>query len=64
MSVDLSGGDWLDANRANWDERVPVHVASPFYDRALLREGGSVLDPIARAGIERDSAHGNREGNR
>lgn len=53
MSVDLGSGDWLDANRANWDERVPLHVASPFYDRARLREGGSVLDPIARAGIER-----------
>lgn len=53
MSVDLGSGDWLEANRANWDERVPLHVASPFYDRARLREGGSVLDPIARAGIER-----------
>lgn len=53
MSVDLGSGDWLDANRANWDERVPLHVASPFYDRARLREGGSVLDPIARDGIER-----------
>lgn len=53
MSVDLRGGDWLDTNRANWDERVPLHVASPFYDRARLREGGGVLDPIARAGIER-----------
>ncbi|MGR2751347.1 class I SAM-dependent methyltransferase [Agromyces arachidis] len=51
--VDLRSGDWLDANRANWDERVPLHVASPFYDRARLRAGGSVLDPIARAGIER-----------
>ncbi|MCK8608940.1 bifunctional 2-polyprenyl-6-hydroxyphenol methylase/3-demethylubiquinol 3-O-methyltransferase UbiG [Agromyces sp. C10] len=51
--VDLRDGDWLDDNRANWDERVPVHVASTFYDRARLREGGSVLDPIARAGVER-----------
>ncbi|MFF8770608.1 class I SAM-dependent methyltransferase [Kitasatospora sp. NPDC015120] len=24
--------DWLAANRANWDGRVPVHVASDFYD--------------------------------
>ncbi|MFJ8039723.1 class I SAM-dependent methyltransferase [Kitasatospora sp. NPDC096147] len=23
---------WREANRANWDERVPVHVAGPFYD--------------------------------
>lgn len=51
--VDLADGDWLDDNRANWDERVPVHLASDFYDRAALRAGGSVLDPIARAGIAR-----------
>lgn len=53
MGVDLTGGDWLDSNRANWDERVPVHVAAPMYDRARLREGGSLLDPIAAAGIAR-----------
>ncbi|MFI5527385.1 class I SAM-dependent methyltransferase [Kitasatospora sp. NPDC051853] len=23
---------WREANRANWDERVPVHLAGPFYD--------------------------------
>lgn len=28
--IALDSGDWLDANRANWDERVPVHVASEF----------------------------------
>lgn len=53
MTVDLRGGDWLDDNRANWDERVPLHVASEFYDQEPLRLGGGVLDPIARAGIER-----------
>ena len=53
MDVDLRGGDWLDDNRSNWDERVPVHVASEFYDREPLRLGDGVLDPIARAGIER-----------
>ncbi|WP_127793860.1 bifunctional 2-polyprenyl-6-hydroxyphenol methylase/3-demethylubiquinol 3-O-methyltransferase UbiG [Agromyces sp. LHK192] len=51
--VDLRGGDWLDDNRASWDERVPVHVASEMYDRGVLREGGSQLDPIAAAGIAR-----------
>ena len=51
MNADLMGGEWLEANRANWDERVPVHVASEFYDRGRLREGGSVLDPIAAAGV-------------
>ncbi|MRG60749.1 methyltransferase domain-containing protein [Agromyces sp. CFH 90414] len=51
--VDLRDGDWLDDNRANWDERVPVHVASEMYDRATLRAGGSQLDPIAAAGVAR-----------
>lgn len=51
MTVDLRSGDWLDDNRANWDERVPVHLASTFYDQSPLRGGGSVLDPIARAGV-------------
>jgi SAM-dependent methyltransferase len=53
VDVDLRGGDWLDDNRSNWDERVPVHVASDFYDREPLRRGEGLLDPIARAGIER-----------
>ena len=53
MAVDLRHGDWLDDNRANWDERVPVHVASDFYDREPLHRGDGVLDPIARAGIDR-----------
>jgi SAM-dependent methyltransferase len=53
VSVDLRGGEWLDANRANWDERVPLHVASDFYDQEPLRQGDGVLDPIARAGVER-----------
>jgi len=26
--------EWLAANRANWDDRVPIHVASAFYDVA------------------------------
>ncbi|MFD6053432.1 class I SAM-dependent methyltransferase [Agromyces sp. NPDC060279] len=53
MTVDPRAGEWLEQNRANWDERVPVHVASEFYDRSALRAGGSLLDPIAAAGIDR-----------
>jgi len=31
--------DYLAANRANWDDRVPIHVASQFYDvERWLRE--------------------------
>ena len=53
MDEDLTGGAWLDLNRANWDERVPVHVASEFYDQDTVRAGGNVLDPIAAAGVAR-----------
>ncbi|MFE7564404.1 class I SAM-dependent methyltransferase [Kitasatospora sp. NPDC057500] len=35
--------DWLAANRANWDGRVPVHVASDFYDVAGFVEGKESL---------------------
>ncbi|CAN5176023.1 class I SAM-dependent methyltransferase [soil metagenome] len=41
--VDLYQGDWLDLNRASWDEIVPVHVASDFYDLTALREGRAKL---------------------
>jgi SAM-dependent methyltransferase len=36
--------DWLAANRANWDERVPIHVASDFYDVEGFVGGVSSLD--------------------
>lgn len=35
--------DWLALNRANWDDRVPVHVGSDFYDVAGFRAGASSL---------------------
>jgi len=44
--VELGSGDWLDANRAQWDERVPLHVASEFYDQSKLRAGHGMLTPI------------------
>lgn len=31
---------WRDANRAMWDERVPIHAASRFYDQDGFRAGG------------------------
>lgn len=37
--VDLREGEWLERNRARWDELVPLHVAAPLYDRAALRDG-------------------------
>ncbi|MEZ5141076.1 MAG: class I SAM-dependent methyltransferase [Acidimicrobiales bacterium] len=35
--------EWLRVNRAAWDERVPLHVASAFYDNASFLAGRSSL---------------------
>ncbi|MFF2567807.1 class I SAM-dependent methyltransferase [Streptomyces sp. NPDC101191] len=35
--------DWHAANRARWDERVPLHVASEFYDLDAFRAGKDAL---------------------
>lgn len=32
MTTTPDAAGWRAANRANWDERVPVHVAGDFYD--------------------------------
>ncbi len=34
---------WRELNRANWDERVPIHVASPFYGVEEFRSGAEAL---------------------
>jgi SAM-dependent methyltransferase len=36
----------LDLNRSWWDERVPIHVGSAFYDVDGFRAGGSSLRPF------------------
>lgn len=46
---DLVSGEWLDNNRAQWDERVPLHVASEFYDQSALRAGAGILYPVEEA---------------
>jgi 2-polyprenyl-3-methyl-5-hydroxy-6-metoxy-1,4-benzoquinol methylase len=51
----VTGGDavdWRGLNRANWDDRVPVHLASEFYDLDGFRSGASSLRPfeVAEAG--------------
>ena len=38
--------EWIDANRANWDERVPVHLAAKSYDLTALRAGQGRLHTI------------------
>lgn len=35
-----------EVNRRNWDERVPVHVASAFYDVDGFIKGGCKLKPV------------------
>ncbi|MFT7837660.1 class I SAM-dependent methyltransferase [Saccharothrix sp. BKS2] len=35
--------DWLDVNRANWDDRTRVHAGSEFYDLAGFRDGACTL---------------------
>ncbi|WP_369171162.1 class I SAM-dependent methyltransferase [Streptomyces sp. R28] len=35
--------DWNDANRALWDERVPLHAAGSFYDLDGFRAGADAL---------------------
>ena len=50
-STDLpdSGEDWRDANRANWDERVPIHLKAGSYDLEPLRSGAGRLHTIEEA---------------
>ena len=41
--------DWRKLNRANWDDRVPVHLASKFYDLDGFRAGAGSLRPFEAA---------------
>lgn len=43
------GPDWRAINRANWDERVGVHLKAPSYDLASLRAGQGKLNAIEEA---------------
>jgi SAM-dependent methyltransferase len=45
----MSESEWKRANRANWDERVGVHMAPGGYDIASLRAGNARLDAIEEA---------------
>jgi 2-polyprenyl-3-methyl-5-hydroxy-6-metoxy-1,4-benzoquinol methylase len=38
--------EWREANRANWDERVPIHVSGEFYDVAGFKAGHERLRPF------------------
>jgi SAM-dependent methyltransferase len=41
--------NWLQTNRANWDERVKIHLAAECYDMSALRGGRGRLHPIEEA---------------
>jgi SAM-dependent methyltransferase len=41
--------DWRALNKANWDERVPIHLAAESYDLTDLRAGRGKLHPIEEA---------------
>jgi SAM-dependent methyltransferase len=41
--ADTDGAEWRELNRANWDDRVPVHLASEFYDLGAFRDGADPL---------------------
>src|SRR5215468_5975082 len=42
----MSEAGWRDANRANWDERVGVHLGPGGYDLSALRAGRGHLHEI------------------
>ncbi|HEY8289773.1 MAG TPA: class I SAM-dependent methyltransferase [Acetobacteraceae bacterium] len=44
--------EWRRLNRANWDERVPIHLHAPLhYDQTALQAWSTRLDPIAEAAL-------------
>jgi 2-polyprenyl-3-methyl-5-hydroxy-6-metoxy-1,4-benzoquinol methylase len=43
MTTPPDSADWRVANRANRDERVPIHVAGPSYDLPGFVEGKETL---------------------
>jgi SAM-dependent methyltransferase len=45
------GADWRRLNLANWDDRVPVHLTSKFYDLDGFRAGASSLRPFEVAEV-------------
>ena len=40
--------EYIETNRRHWDEVVPFHVASDFYDVASFKAGRSTLKPVER----------------
>jgi SAM-dependent methyltransferase len=45
----MSEPEWATANRANWDERVGIHLGPRGYDLTDLLNGNGRLDPIVES---------------
>jgi SAM-dependent methyltransferase len=45
--------DYLDVNRASWDERVPAHAASPDYGLARFAEDPAFISDVVRFDLPR-----------
>ncbi|MBF6328355.1 class I SAM-dependent methyltransferase [Nocardia transvalensis] len=43
MTSNVNAEDWLALNRANWDERAPIHAAGQFYDLPAFIDGAEQL---------------------
>ena len=46
-------GDYRDVNRANWDDRVAAHAASPDYAVARFTEDSSFLSDVVTFDVPR-----------
>jgi SAM-dependent methyltransferase len=44
--VSTSPAGWPEANRTLWDERVPIHLASDFYDVEGFKRGRGAVEPF------------------
>ena len=54
MSAETTAPDpanWLEYNRANWDERVPIHAAGDFYDLDGFAAGRETVPEFALAEV-------------
>ncbi|HEX8802687.1 MAG TPA: hypothetical protein VF743_00800, partial [Acidimicrobiales bacterium] len=53
MTTGETDGTWRELNRAWWDERVPIHTGSEFYDMAgfLADPGATTLRPFEVEGV-------------
>jgi 2-polyprenyl-3-methyl-5-hydroxy-6-metoxy-1,4-benzoquinol methylase len=51
VPIEASVDRRVESNRRWWDQMVPIHAASPFYDVERFRAGGLSLDEIERGEV-------------